>query len=131
MIPYLEIGSQIILLLILMVSMGKSQKFCASYLSSRGHWKLLLMFFRGLSWISILHRNIQGTKKYWGENREPKRKTLKVNQIKFTTGEAKYLIKHFIQQPLSEGYKNALELLRIRYGSPLKVLPTYRKEIRR
>ena len=51
--------------------------------------------------------------------------------IKYTTGEAKDLIKHCIQQPLSEGYKNTLELLRIRYGDPLKVLTTYRKEIRR
>ena len=31
--------------------------------------------------------------------------------IKYTTGEAKDLMKHCIQQPLSEGYKNALELL--------------------
>ena len=31
---------------------------------------------------------------------------------------------------MSEGYKNALELQRIRYGNPLKVLATYRKEIR-
>ena len=51
--------------------------------------------------------------------------------IKYTTGEAKDLIKHCIQQALSEGYKNAHELLRIRYGDPLKVLATYRKEIRR
>ena len=51
--------------------------------------------------------------------------------IKYTTGEAKDLIKHCIQQSLSEGYKNALELLRIRYGDPLKVLATYRKEFRR
>ena len=36
--------------------------------------------------------------------------------IKYITGEAKDLIKHCIQQPLWEGYKNALELLRIRYG---------------
>ena len=51
--------------------------------------------------------------------------------IKYTTGEAKDLIKHCIQQPLSEGYTNALELLRIRYGDPPKLLATYRKEIRR
>ena len=50
---------------------------------------------------------------------------------KYTTGEAKDLTKHCVQQPLSEGYKNALEILRIRYGDPLKVLATYRKEIRR
>ena len=51
--------------------------------------------------------------------------------IKYTNGEAKDLIKHCIQQPLSEGYTNALELLRIRYGDPLKVFATYRKEKRR
>ena len=39
--------------------------------------------------------------------------------IKYTTGEAKDLIKYYIQQPLSEGYKNALKLLRIRYGDLL------------
>ena len=42
--------------------------------------------------------------------------------MKYTTGEAKDLIKYCIQQPLSEGYKNALELLKIRYGDLLKVL---------
>ena len=51
--------------------------------------------------------------------------------IKYTNGEAKDLVKPCIQQLLLEGYTNALELLRIRYGDPLKVLPTYRKEIRR
>ena len=51
--------------------------------------------------------------------------------IKHTTDEAKSLIKHCIQQTLSEGYKIALELLRIRYGYSLNVLATYRKEIRR
>ena len=51
--------------------------------------------------------------------------------IKYTTGEAKDLMKHCIKQPLSEGYRNALELLRIRYGDPLKMLAPYRKEIRR
>ena len=51
--------------------------------------------------------------------------------IKYTTGEAKDLIKHCIKQHLLEEYKNALELLRIRYGDPLKVLATYRKEVRR
>ena len=39
---------------------------------------------------------------------------------KYNTIEAKDLIKHCIQQPLSEGYKHALDLLRIRYGHPLK-----------
>ena len=51
--------------------------------------------------------------------------------IKYTSGETKDLMKHYVQQPLSEGYKNAHELLRIEYGDPLKALATYRKEIRR
>ena len=51
--------------------------------------------------------------------------------IKYTRGEAKDSINYYIQQPLSEGYKNALKLLRIRYSDLLKVLATYRKEIRR
>ena len=51
--------------------------------------------------------------------------------IKYTTKEAKDLIKHCIEQPLSEGYKNALELLKIRYNDPLNVLAIYRKKIRR
>ena len=39
-IPYLDMESQIILLLIIMVSLGKSQKCCVSYLSNRGNRKL-------------------------------------------------------------------------------------------
>ena len=34
--------------------------------------------------------------------------------IKYTTGEAKDLIKHCIQQPSTEGYENAMELLESR-----------------
>ena len=63
------------------------------------------------------------------KNRDPSGRFTRL--IKYTTGEAKDLIKHRIQQPLSEGYRNALVLQRIRYSNPLKVLPTYRKEIRR
>ena len=48
--------------------------------------------------------------------------------IEYTTGEGKDLIKHCIQKSLSERYKYALELLRIGYGDPLKVLATYRKK---
>ena len=51
--------------------------------------------------------------------------------IKYTTGEAKDLIKHCIQQPLAEGYKNAMGLLESRYGDPLKILASYRREIRK
>ena len=41
--------------------------------------------------------------------------------IKYTTGKAKDLIKHRIQQPLAEGYENAMGLLQSRYGDPLKL----------
>lgn len=47
--------------------------------------------------------------------------------IKNSTGEAKDLTKLCIEQPLSEGYKNTLELLSIRCGDPLKLLATCRK----
>ena len=45
--------------------------------------------------------------------------------INYTTGEAKDLIKHCIQQPSAEGYENAMELLENRYGDPLKILASY------
>ena len=51
--------------------------------------------------------------------------------IKYTSGEAKDLIKHCIQQPLSQGYKTVKELLESRYGDPLTILAVYRKEIKR
>ena len=40
--------SQIILLLITIASLGKSEKCCVSYLSNKGHKKLILMFFQGI-----------------------------------------------------------------------------------
>ena len=51
--------------------------------------------------------------------------------IKYTTGEAKDLIKHCIQQPTAEGYENAMELLENRYGDSLKILASYRREIKK
>ena len=51
--------------------------------------------------------------------------------IKYTTGEAKDLIKHCIQQPSAEGYENVMELLESRYGDPLKILASYRREIKK
>ena len=50
--------------------------------------------------------------------------------IKYTTGRAKDLIKHCIQQPLAEGYENAMGLLESRYGDPLKILASFQKEIK-
>ena len=49
--------------------------------------------------------------------------------IKYTTEEAKDLIKHCIQQHSVEGYGNAMELLESRYGDPFKILANYRREI--
>ena len=96
--------------------------------SNRGHQKLILMFFQEiLSNISIYFMEI--FKEIVEKRIDPRGRLTRL--IKYTNGEAKDLIKHCIQQPLSEGYKNALELLRIRYGDSLKVLTTYRKEIRR
>ena len=51
--------------------------------------------------------------------------------IKYTTGEAKDLIKHCIQQPSAEGYENAMKLLENRYGDPLKILASYEREIKK
>ena len=51
--------------------------------------------------------------------------------IKYTTGEAKDLIKHCIQQPSAEGYENAMELLESRCGDPLKILTSYFREIKK
>ena len=45
--------------------------------------------------------------------------------IEYTTGEAKDLIKHCIQQPSAEEYENVMGLLESRYGDPLKILAIY------
>ena len=42
--------------------------------------------------------------------------------IKFTTGEARELIKHCIQLPHSRGYQHARALLERTYGNPHKIL---------
>ena len=49
--------------------------------------------------------------------------------LKFTVGEAKELIKHFIHLPPEIGYETAVRLLNNRYGSPHYLLASYRKEI--
>ena len=48
LIPYLEMQTQIILLLIIIASLENSHECCASYLSKREHRKLMLMFFHGI-----------------------------------------------------------------------------------
>ena len=50
--------------------------------------------------------------------------------IKFTTGEARELIKHCIQLPHSRGYQHARALLERTYGNPHKILSSYQKEIK-
>ena len=51
--------------------------------------------------------------------------------IKYTAGKSKDLIKHCIQQPSAEGYENTMILLENRYGDPLKILASYRREIKK
>ena len=51
--------------------------------------------------------------------------------IKYTTGEAKDLIKHCIKQRSAEGYENAMEISENRYEDPLKILASYRREIKK
>ena len=50
--------------------------------------------------------------------------------IKFTTGEARELIKHCIQLPHSRGYQHDRALLERTYGNPHKILSSYQKEIK-
>ena len=50
--------------------------------------------------------------------------------IKFTTGEARELIKYCIQLPRNRGYQHARPLLERTYGNPHKMLSSYRKEIK-
>ena len=45
--------------------------------------------------------------------------------IKFTTGEARELIKHCIQLPHNRGYQHARALLERTYGNPHKILSSY------
>ena len=51
--------------------------------------------------------------------------------IKYTTLEAKDLIRHYFQQPSAEGYENAMKLFQNRYGDLLKTLGSYQREIRK
>ena len=48
--------------------------------------------------------------------------------IKYTTGDAQELIKHCIQLPSNEGFKNATYLLEKVYGNPHKILVSYRRK---
>ena len=50
--------------------------------------------------------------------------------IKFTIGEARELIKHYIQLPRKRGYQHARPLLERTYGNPHNMLSSYRKELK-
>ena len=50
--------------------------------------------------------------------------------IKYTSGDARELIKHCIQLPSNEGFKHAKYLLEKVYGHAHKILASYRKEVK-
>ena len=50
--------------------------------------------------------------------------------IKYTSGDARELIKHCIQLPSNEGFKHAKYLLEKVYGNPYKIIASYRKEVK-
>ena len=50
--------------------------------------------------------------------------------IRYTSGEAKELVKNCIYLPPGQGYQNAMEMLQARYGDPHKIMAAYRKEIK-
>ena len=50
--------------------------------------------------------------------------------IKYTSGDAKELIKHCIELPSNEGFKYAKYLLEKVHGNPHKMLALYRKEVK-
>ena len=56
---------------------------------------------------------------------DPRRKLTRL--IKYTSGDARELIKHCIQLPSKEGFKHAKYLLEKVYGSPHKTLASYWK----
>ena len=59
---------------------------------------------------------------------EPRGRLTKL--IKFTTEEARKLIKHCIQLPHNRGYQHTSALLERTYGNPHKILSSYWKEIK-
>ena len=50
--------------------------------------------------------------------------------IKYTMGEPKELIKHYIQLPHDHGYQTAVTLLEKTYGNPHKILSSYQREVK-
>ena len=50
--------------------------------------------------------------------------------IKYTSRDARELIKYYIQLPSNEGFKHAKYLLEKVYGNPQKILASYREEVK-
>ena len=50
--------------------------------------------------------------------------------IKYTSGEPRQLVKHFINDRADCGHKNAITLLQKQYENPHTMLSSYRKEIK-
>ena len=50
--------------------------------------------------------------------------------MKYTRGEPRELVKHFINDRADRGYKKAIVLLQKQYGNPHTMLSPYRKEIK-
>ena len=59
---------------------------------------------------------------------DPRGKLIRL--IKYTSGDARELIKHCIQLPSNEGYKDAIYLLDKIYGDSHKILASYRNEVK-
>lgn len=53
-----------------------------------------------------------------------------IRLIKYAGGDARKLVKHCIQFPAQENFRNAIYLMEKVYGNPCKILPSYRKEIK-
>ena len=48
---------------------------------------------------------------------------------KYTKGDAKKMIKHYVQEPPAQGFRNPKALLEKEYGNPYKIVTMSRKEI--
>ena len=59
---------------------------------------------------------------------DPRRRLTRL--IKYTRGEPRKLVKHFINDRADCGYNNAIALFQKQYGNPHTILLSYRKEIK-
>ena len=53
-----------------------------------------------------------------------------IRLIKCTSGDARKLVKHCIQFPAQEDFRNTMYLMEKVYGNPCKIFASYRKEIK-